>query len=71
LPARFRSSLLSPIGGTVVDRANRHRIVVTTQRLSMAMPLVVAALTLTHHVRVLMPVFADSILHGGPGRSGC
>src|SRR5476649_1627918 len=44
--------LLSPIGGTVADRANRHRIIVTTQTLSMIMPLILAALTLSHRVHV-------------------
>src|SRR5439155_24692165 len=34
------------------DRANRHRIIVATQSLSMVLPLVLAALTLTHTVRV-------------------
>ena len=45
--------LLAPIGGTVADhRANRHRVIVTTQTLSLIMPLVLAALTLTRHVHV-------------------
>jgi MFS family permease len=44
--------LLAPIGGTVADRADRHRIIITTQTLSMIMPLVLAALTLTHQVKV-------------------
>ena len=44
--------LLAPIGGAVADRANRHHIIVTTQVLSMVMPLILAALTLSGHVRV-------------------
>ena len=40
------------VGGTVADRANRHRIIVATRSLSMVLPLVLAALTLTHTVRV-------------------
>jgi MFS family permease len=44
--------LFATIGGTVADRANRHRIIVITQTLSMIGPLVLAALTLTGHVRV-------------------
>ena len=44
--------LLATIGGTVADRVNRHRIILTTQTLSMIMPLVLAALTLSGHVKV-------------------
>jgi MFS family permease len=44
--------LFATIGGTAADRTNRHRIIVTTQTLSMIMPLILAALTLTHHVKV-------------------
>jgi MFS family permease len=44
--------LLSPIGGVVADRFNRHRIIIVTQTISMLLPLTLAALTLSHHVRV-------------------
>src|SRR5438067_2285747 len=44
--------LFATIGGTFADRANRHRIIIITQTLSMIMPLALAALTLTHHVKV-------------------
>jgi MFS family permease len=44
--------LLAPIGGTVADRANRHRIMVTTQSISMALPLILSALTLSGRVQV-------------------
>src|SRR5205085_12245451 len=44
--------LLATIGGAVADRSNRHRIIVTTQTVSMIMPLVLATLTLTGRVRV-------------------
>jgi MFS family permease len=44
--------LLATIGGTVADRINRHRIIVTTQSLSMIMPLVLAALTFSGRVKV-------------------
>src|SRR5205085_9699964 len=44
--------LLASLGGTFADRANRHRIIVTTQSLSMIMPLVLAALTFTGRVKV-------------------
>jgi MFS family permease len=44
--------LFATIGGAVADRVNRHRIIITTQTLSMVFPLVLAALTLSGHVRV-------------------
>ena len=44
--------LFATVGGTVADRANRHRIIVATQSASMALPLILAALTFTHTVRV-------------------
>src|SRR5947209_7413817 len=44
--------LLATIGGTVADRSDRRRIIITTQTLSMIMPLVLAALTFTGRVRV-------------------
>jgi MFS family permease len=44
--------LLSPIGGAVADRYNRHRIVIATQTVSMCLAATLAFLTLTHLVRV-------------------
>jgi MFS family permease len=44
--------LLATIGGTVADRSNRHRILVITQATSMVLPLILAALVFTGHVRV-------------------
>src|SRR5256714_4357077 len=44
--------LFATLGGTIADRANRHRIIITTQSVSMVLPLVLAALTFTHTVRV-------------------
>jgi MFS family permease len=44
--------LFATIGGTVADRVNRHRIIVTTQTLSMILPLMLAALTLSGRVQV-------------------
>jgi MFS family permease len=44
--------LFATIGGAVADRVDRHRIIVTTQILSMILPLTLAALTLTGIVRV-------------------
>ena len=44
--------LVAPIGGTVADRMNRHRIVIATQVASMILAFILAALTLTHTVQV-------------------
>jgi MFS family permease len=44
--------LLATIGGTVADRANRHRIMVVTQTTSMVLPLVLATLVFTGRVQV-------------------
>jgi MFS family permease len=44
--------LLSPIGGAIADRYNRHRIVIATQVASMVLAAALALLTLTHLVRI-------------------
>src|SRR5262245_35647493 len=43
---------LATIGGTVADRRKRHHIIIATQTISMILPLILATLTLTAHVRV-------------------
>ena len=51
--------LLSPLGGAVADRYARRRILVATQCASMALAFILAALTLSGHVRVWhLPVLA-------------
>ena len=45
--------LLAPIGGTVADRKRRHRILLATQSSSMVLAFLLAALTLSGHVRPL------------------
>jgi MFS family permease len=44
--------LLSPVGGTVADRFNRHRVVVATQTTSMILAAALALLTLARWVTV-------------------
>jgi len=44
--------ILSPIGGIVADRYNRHRVVIATQTASMVLALILAALTLTGKVQI-------------------
>src|SRR5438874_13628085 len=44
--------LLAPFGGTMADRANRHRVIIATQTLSMILALILAGLTLTGKVQV-------------------
>jgi len=44
--------LFATFGGILADRADRRRILIATQSLSMLLPLTLAALTLSGHVRV-------------------
>jgi MFS family permease len=44
--------LLSPVGGTVADRYNRHRVVIATQTTSMVLAAILATLTLGHWIKV-------------------
>jgi MFS family permease len=44
--------LFATLGGILADRTDRRRILVATQSLSMLLPLTLAALTLSGHVRV-------------------
>src|SRR5262245_2494273 len=46
------SFLLAPVAGVLVDRWNRHRLLVATQSLAMAQSLALAALTLTGVVNI-------------------
>src|SRR5947209_3478507 len=44
--------LMAPFGGAMADRANRHRVIIATQTLSMILALILAGLTLTGKVQV-------------------
>ena len=44
--------VLASVGGYVGDRYSRHRGVIATQTISMALAFVLAGLTLTHHIQV-------------------
>jgi MFS family permease len=44
--------LLAPLGGSVADHHNRHRIVIATQTSAMLLAFVLAAVTLTRYVHV-------------------
>jgi MFS family permease len=44
--------LLAPLGGSIADRYNRHRILIGTQTTAMLLAFVLAGLTLTGHVQV-------------------
>ena len=44
--------LFATLGGIVADRVDRRRIIIVTQSVSMVLPLTLAALTLSGHVRV-------------------
>jgi MFS family permease len=44
--------VLAPLGGVIADRVRRHRVLVTTQTVMMALAAALAALTLSGNVRV-------------------
>ena len=44
--------LLAPLAGVLVDRWNRHRVLVWTQALAMVQSLILAALALTHRINI-------------------
>ena len=50
--SQFPVFLMAPLGGTVVDRTNRHRLIVITQATSMLLAGILAILTLTGRVQV-------------------
>ena len=50
--SQFPVFLVAPVGGMVADRVNRHRVVISTQIASMILAFILAALTLTHTVKV-------------------
>src|SRR5215831_12643665 len=48
---QFPVFLMAPIGGATADRTNRHRLVIATQTVAMVLAFILAALTLTHHIK--------------------
>ncbi len=50
--SQFPVFLVAPLGGMAADRLNRQRVVIGTQVASMVLAFILAALTLTHTVRV-------------------
>src|ERR1700677_3269753 len=44
--------LVAPLGGITADRYNRQRVVIATQTASMVLAFILAALTLSHTVKV-------------------
>jgi MFS family permease len=65
--------LLAPFAGVIVDRIDRRSVLIWTQAIAMIQSLLLAVLTLTHHINI-MEVLALSILQGSvnafdmPGR---
>jgi MFS family permease len=55
--------LLAPLAGVIVDRINRHSVLVWTQTIAMLQSLTLAVLTLTHHIN-MAEVLALSVLQG-------
>jgi MFS family permease len=60
---QFPAFLLGPFAGILVDRMNRHRLLVITQTISMLQSFALAALTLTGHITVEW-VVALSVVQG-------
>ena len=54
--------LIAPFGGIVADRYPRHRVVIATQSTAMVLAFILAALTLTHTVRVYHIFILASLL---------
>ena len=52
---------LAPIAGVVVDRLNRHRLLIITQVLSMLQSFALAALTLTHRISPAWLIFLSLV----------
>jgi MFS family permease len=57
------SFLLAPLAGVLVDRWNRHRLLVATQALAMVQSIALAVLTLTGYIKI-WHVIALSIFQG-------
>lgn len=55
--------LLGPVAGVVVDRVDRHRLLVVTQTLAMAQSLALGALTLSGHI-ALWHIIVLSVFQG-------
>jgi MFS family permease len=55
--------VLAPLGGLVADRVPLRRLLLTTQIVAMSLALILAFLTLTHHIR-LWHLFVSGILLG-------
>jgi MFS family permease len=58
--------LMAPLGGTVADRFNRHRIIITTQCSAMVLALTYSALTISGYIRStrIWPIFVLAALLG-------
>src|SRR5271157_4782072 len=55
--------LLAPLAGVIVDRIDRHKVLLWTQTLAMAQSLALAILTLTHRINIT-EVLALSAMQG-------
>ena len=49
---QFPAFLLAPFAGLVVDRRNKHRLLIITQTLSMLQSFALAILTLSHRITI-------------------
>src|SRR5207248_7683645 len=60
--SQFPVFLMSPVGGIVADRQNRHRVVIATQAASMILAFILAWLTLTNRVQVFHVMLLAGLL---------
>ena len=63
--------LLAPFAGIVVDRCDRHRLLVVTQTLSMLQSFALAALTLSGHITVAALIALNIVAGHRSTRSTC
>ena len=59
--SQFPIFVIAPIAGVWADRVNRHHLLITTQTLEMVQALVLAALTLTHHITLAGLIILSSL----------
>ena len=56
------SLLVTPFAGIIADRANRHRLLITTQALAMVQAALLAALVLTGHTQLWQLIALSAVL---------
>jgi MFS family permease len=60
--ARIPAFMMAPLAGVLVDRSNRHRLVIITQTLAMLQALTLAGLVLSGHVAIWQIILLSLIM---------